>query len=105
MVARKFYERGVVTDTPGFFEDTSFVAGESPFTLDIQGNLGRNAIEGYIINDGPGEFNIAFSKDGLIFGDEITMKKNEIINFDNISVDSLRITHTGTDSAYRASVI
>ncbi len=105
MVARRFYDTGVILDTPESFEDTSFVSGDSPVTLDIQANLGRNAIEGYIINDGDGDFTVAFSTDGTNFGDEITMKKNEVINFDNIEVDSIRITHSGTDSAYRVSVI
>ena len=95
---------GIVTDTPEFFEDTSFVTGDSPATLDLNTALGRNATKGYIINDGAGNFTVAFSIDGSVFGDAITMKGNEILNFSNISVDSLKITWI-SNSAYRASVI
>lgn len=92
------------SDTPEFFEDTSFVTGDSPVTLDCNTALGRNATEGYIINDGPGNFTASFSTDGAAFGDEITMKENEKISFEDITVDSLRLTWVA-DSAYRASVI
>lgn len=93
-----------ISDTPEFFEDTSFVTGDSPVTLDLNTALGRNATEGYIINDGAGNFTLAFSIDGAAFGDEITMKENEKISFKDISVDSLRITWIA-NSAYRVSVI
>ena len=94
-----------VSDTPEIFEDTSFVAGDSPADLDINAALGRNATEGYIINDGTGDFTVAFSIDGNTFGDAIRLKNGETLEFSNISVDSLRITHSGTDSAYRVTVI
>jgi len=93
-----------VSDTPEFFEDTSFVTGDSPVTLDINTALGRNATKGYIINDGAGNFTVAFSTDGAAFGDPITMKKNEVMNFEAIDVDSLKITWVA-DSAYRVSAI
>lgn len=93
-----------LADTPEFFEDTSFVTGDSPVTLDLNAALGRNATKGYIINDGAGNFTVAFSTDGAVFGDAITMKKNEVLNFDKISVDSFRITWIA-DSAYRVSAI
>ncbi len=91
-------------DTPEFFEDTSFVAIDSPVTLDINTALGRNATKGSIINDGDGNFTVAFSTDGAIFGDDITLKRNEILEFSQISVDSLKITWVA-DSAYRVIAI
>ena len=94
----------VVSDTPEFFEDTSFVTGESPVTLDINTALGRNATKGYIVNDGAGNFTVAFSINGTDFGNAITMKKNEVLDFENISVDSLKITWVA-NSAYRVSAI
>ena len=93
-----------IADTPESFEDTSFVTGDSPATFDCNTALGRNATSGYIVNDGVGNFTVAFSIDGSVFGDEITMKKNEVINFINQSVDSIRFTWVA-DSSYRASVI
>ena len=93
-----------IADNPEYFEDTSFVTGDSPVTLDLNAALGRNATEGFIINDGAGNFTVAFSTNGTDFGDAITMKKNEKITFTKISVDSFKITWVA-DSAYRVSVI
>ena len=94
-----------VADTPESFEDTNFITGDSPATLDFNtALLARNSTSGYVINDGLGDFTIAFSTDGAIFGDEITIKKNEIVEWNNLSVDSLRITWV-TDSAYRVAAV
>ncbi len=93
-----------IVDVPEFFEDTSFVTGDSPVTLDFNTALGRNATQGWILNDGAGNFTIAFSTDGIAFSDEITMKDGEKISFENLSVDSLRITWIA-NSAYRVLVL
>jgi len=82
------------------FEDTSFVAGESPVTLDFNTVLGRNATEFLVINDGVGNFTVASSLDGASFGGEKTMKNGEIFTMDKVSVDSLRLTRVA-DSSYR----
>jgi hypothetical protein len=92
-----------ISDTPEYFEDTNFTAADSPATLDFNTALaGKNSTFGYIINDGPGDFYVSFSSDGIMFGDNIRLKKNEVLKWDNISVDSLRITWI-SDSAYRAA--
>ena len=91
-----------VADNPEYFEDTNFVTGDSPATLDFNSALGRNSTNGYIINDGAGNFTVSFSTDGVGFGDDITVKKNEILKWENLSVDSLRVTWVA-DSAYRAA--
>lgn len=93
-----------ISDTPESFEDTSFVTGDSPVILDLNTALGRNATEGTIVNDGDGNFTVAFSTNGTDFGDEITLKKDDVLNFNKISVDSLRITWVA-DSAYRVIAI
>ena len=93
-----------VADTPEFFEDTSFLTGDSPVVLDLNTALGRNATQGYIINDGDGNFTVAFSTNGTDWGDDITLKKNEVLDFERISVDSLRITWI-SNSAYRVCAI
>ncbi|MHA2265636.1 MAG: hypothetical protein ACXAEN_24860 [Candidatus Thorarchaeota archaeon] len=93
-----------IPDNPEFFEDTSFVTGDSPVTLDLNTALGRNAIHGTIRNDGPGNFTVAFSTNGSDFGDAITMKRGERLPFSGLSVDSLKITWSA-DSAYRVVVI
>jgi len=93
-----------VVDTPAFFEDTSFVAGDSPITIDFNTALGRNATQWWIKNDGNGEFKISFSTDSIIFWDEITIKIHEVYKWDQINVDSLRITWV-SNSSYRALAI
>lgn len=97
-------ELAAIADNPEYFEDTNFQAGDSPATLDLNTALGRNATEGSVLNDGPGNFTVAFSTNGSDFGDEITVEINESVPFENISVDSMRITHVA-DSAYRVTVI
>jgi hypothetical protein len=95
---------GEVSDVmPQSFEDTSFVTGDSPADLDCNTELGRNATEGYIRNDGAGDFTVKFSTDGIVFGDALTVKSDEVLRFSNISVDTIRITWIA-DSAYRVGV-
>ena len=93
------------TDTPQSFEDTSFVTGDSPVTLDVNSAFSpaRNATRGYVKNDGQGNFTVSFSA-GSGFGDEITVKKHETLEFREQSVNSIRITWVA-DSAYRVAVI
>ena len=97
-------EEFVVKRTPVTFEDTNFVSGDSPATFDVNTALGQNGREFEVINDGPGKFTISISNDGSIFGDEATVKQQEIYALDNISVDSIRVTHD-EDSAYRMRAI
>jgi hypothetical protein len=93
------------TDTPEFFEDTSFGVGDSPAILDLNTALGRNANNVIVLNDGPGDFTYSISNDGTNWGDEITLKRREVAEYQDISIDSFRITHTGVDSAYRVEAI
>ena len=95
--------RGIISDLPQAFEDSSFVTGDSPATLDCKAALGRNAIEGYIKNGGAGNFTVAFSQDGTTYSDEHTMENGEILNFSERSYDSIRITWI-SDSSYKISV-
>jgi hypothetical protein len=89
-----------VVDTPEFFEDLSFVTGDSPVTLDLNTALGRNATQFTLINDGDGSFTVELSTDGAAFGDSITMYVGERMEYENISVDSIRITWV-SNSSYR----
>ena len=87
------------------YEDTSFVSGDSPATHDVNTDLGRNAKIGYITCDGPGDILIEISDDGTNFGSQHTLKVEDTINFEGINVDTIRITHSGTDSSYRILVV
>ncbi|KKM45500.1 hypothetical protein LCGC14_1560610 [marine sediment metagenome] len=95
----------VVSDNPPrTFEVTSFVSVDSPANLSCHGALGRNATQFSIQNDGPGDFTVAISIDGIAFGDEKTVKSAEVYTIDGLSVDTIKITHVA-DSAYRVVVL
>jgi len=96
---------GSITDTPEYFEDTNFVTGDSPAIVDINTALGRNANYVQIINDGPGDFTIEASNDGVAFGDAITIKGTDPpFAYENLDIDSVRITWV-SDSAYRVIAV
>ena len=82
------------------YEDTSFVTGDSPATLDFNADLGKNGNNGYIINDGAGDFTIAMSPDGTNFGEEITIVSGEIFDLQGRNINKLRVTWIA-DTAYR----
>jgi uncharacterized protein YdeI (BOF family) len=92
------------------FEDSNFVAGDSPVTLDVAGELTRPADDGYIACDGTGsiQVEIAVTAENL-FGDPFTVKTGEVVTLGGSSktvrVQQIRITHLGTDSAYRVLVV
>lgn len=95
----------VVSDSPEYFEDTNFLTGDSPVTLDFNAALGRNATSVTVWNDGFGDFTYAISNDGVSFGDEIRITRadgSHVIT--GISIDSLRITWV-SNSAYRVTAI
>ena len=84
-------------------EDTNFVAGDSPHDVDCNTDLGANSRSGYIVCDGPGNILVASSEDGVVFGDNATVKPTERIRWDDVNIDTVRVTHSGTDSAYRSA--
>ncbi|KKM89208.1 hypothetical protein LCGC14_1250960 [marine sediment metagenome] len=86
------------------YEDTSFVTGESPITLDVNTDLGRNSRDGYIICDGGGNLLIEFSDNGTNYGSQHTLKSGEVISLTGLDIDKIKITWV-TDSAYRILVI
>ena len=93
-----------IIDNPEVFEDTSFVVGDSPANLDVNTTLGRNGTQFMVWNDGAGDFTVSASTDGITFGGAHTMKVGEVYAVDNISVDTLRITHVA-NSAYRVVIL
>ncbi len=95
---------GVISGRSKVYEDTSFVIGESPVTLDINNDLGRNAVDGFIINDGAGDFTVEISDDGSSYGDALTMKDGEVLSLTSLDIDKIKITWVA-NSAYRVFVI
>ena len=86
------------------YEDASFVTGDSPRTLDVNTDLGRNSKDGYIICDGEGDFTVEISNNGTDFGGIHTMKKGDVLDLEGVDVDKIRVTWIA-DSAYRILVI
>lgn len=86
------------------YEDTNFVAGDSPAVHDVNTDLGRNSHTGYIICDGGGDITIEFSNDGSTYGGSHTLKQDETMNLDLIDIDRIRITWVA-NSAYRIFVL
>lgn len=86
------------------YEDTSFVTGDSPQTHDFNADTGRNAVDGYIICDGPGEIQVDISRNGIDFGDKFTIKKGERVNLIHYDIDKIRVTWV-SNSAYRVHLI
>lgn len=82
-------------------DDTSFVAGDSPATLDIKTSLGRLANNGYINCDGAGDILVSVSSDGANYGSNIRLKSGDEFSLKALSVSKIKITHSGTDSSYR----
>jgi len=97
-----FAPLGVVNKT---YEDTLLV-GVSPLIIDFNTDAGRNSKEGWIAADGVNlAMTIAFSRDGVTFGDDWTIRSGELTNLANFDIDQLRLTHTGDDVPYRIVLI
>jgi len=87
------------------YEDSSFEVGDSPATHDFYGDTGRYSVDGWIVCDGAGDIQVDVSRDGISYGDKFTMKQDEIVDLLRMKISKIRITHTGTDSAYRIYLI
>ena len=89
------------------YENAAFVVGQSPVLIDFNTDAGRNAKQGWITCDGiagVGNIQVAFSRDGVTFGDNWTMQPGEGTNLESFDIDTLRITWVA-DSAYRVVLI
>jgi len=86
------------------YEDTSFLTGDSPVVLDVNADLGRNGRDGYIANDGAGNFTVEVSDDGTTYGGSHTVKAGEILEINGVDIDKVRITWIA-NSAYRVFII
>ena len=83
-------------------EDTSFVAGDSPVALDVNAALVTgNGNRGYIVVDGSGDIAVEISHVDTNYETSFTLKNGEVFDLTGWDVDTIRLTHSGTDSAYR----
>jgi len=99
-ITASFAPLGVVNKT---YEGT-LTAGVSPLLIDFNADAGRNSKEGWIACDS-NDMLVAFSRDSVTFGDNWTMRNGELTNLANFDVDQLRLTHNGSDAAYRIVLI
>lgn len=88
------------------YEITS-LSGTSINTHDFNGDTGRTAVDGYIICDGTGNIKVDVSRDGLVYGDQFTIRAGENIGLAHLKIDSIRVrlTDTTSTSAYRIFLI
>jgi len=88
------------------YEDSNFTAADSPFIAVPANDLGggRRAGDGYIVNDGDGTFQVEVSHDGASFDPPFLLKTGDVFTLAGLVIHAFRITHLGTDSAYRALV-
>jgi len=86
------------------YEDTNFLTGDSPVVLDINTDLERNGRDGYIANDGVGNFTVEISNDGANYGGIHTIKAGEILELAGVNLDKIRITWI-SNSSYRVFII
>lgn len=88
------------------FEDSNFVVGDSPIVLDIYGSDLHDypIAEGYIACDGTGNILVEVSQRANEYGDQFTIKSGEVVTLGFSRAGKIRITHSGTDSAYRVVV-
>jgi len=85
-------------------EDSNFIAADSPYVIDFEALVGgRNPYitDGYIIVDGAGDLIFEISSDGATYNATHTLKQFEKLSLENRIIRKLRLTHSGTDTAYR----
>lgn len=88
------------------YEDTSFETGDSPATLDINADLGRNAGDGWIAVDGPGNIIVQLTQSdsaSASFGDNITLKSGDNFSLTGLNINRIKLTWV-SNSAYRIFV-
>lgn len=88
---------------PKKYEGTVATAGV-PVILDVNTDLGRNAGDGYIVCDGPGDLKVDISYNGVAFETDITIMDDEVLSLTGLNIDSIKIDATVNATAYRVLV-
>ena len=83
------------------YEDVNFTAADSPFTAAVASDLGVRAGDGYIACDGAGSIQVELSANGVDFDPPFLLKMGDVVTLKGLAVHTIRLTHLGTDSAYR----
>jgi len=84
------------------YEDTSFVTGESPRTIEIRDDLGNKPGQaGWFINDGAGNIQVEIQNNEQSgFSDAFTTQSGEMFSLNGLNIRRIRITWV-SDSSYR----
>lgn len=84
------------------YEDTNFVAGDSPRVIEVRNDLGNKPGQaGWFINDGAGDINMEIqNNEQSIYGDAFTTKSGEMFQLNSLNIRRVRLTWVA-DSAYR----
>jgi len=85
--------------------DAEFSSTDDQTILDVSGYLGYPARSGFINVFGEGDVDINISSNGTTYGSDITLFRNDIFKIDGLLVDKIKLTHTGSDSAYRVFLV
>jgi len=89
---------------PKKYEGTVATVGV-PVTLNVNTDLGRNSGDGYIVCDGPGDLEVDLSYDGTTYEENITVKKDEILDLGGLNIHTIKIDATVNGTAYRCLVV
>lgn len=99
--ARPGFVKTVIAGRNVSYRDTSFVVGDSPVTLDVNNDLGRNGCKGWILNEGPGDIQVEISdNNGTNYGGAIIIHSADVLSLDGWDVDRIKITWIA-NSAYQ----
>lgn len=90
------------TGLPYISETTVAVAGV-PNTENVSVSMGKKAVTGYIVNDGPGNLLVQISVDGTTYSNIFTMIPNQTVNFAE-ELFSMIIDASVNATAYRLNL-
>ena len=84
------------------YEDTNFVTGDSPRTIEIRDDLGNKpGNAGWFINDGPGDIQVEIQNNEQSgYSDAFTSKTGEMFALNGLNIRRIRLTWV-SDSQYR----
>jgi hypothetical protein len=79
---------------------------ESPITVGVNihsifADFGYNGIQGWCVNDGDGAVKFSFSRDGITYGEEYTLRPGEQIDMNGFDVHSIKISFISVAASYR----
>ena len=84
------------------YEDTSFVTGDSPRTIEVRDDLANKVGNaGWFINDGPGDIQMAIQNNEQSgYSDNFTTKSGEMFALNGLNIRRVRLTWV-SNSSYR----